>query len=93
MLFAGTETRKQTSQSLPPDRSCVRLWAEEDIREDTEEAAGFAQPVWAEVGENVLRGYLQRENSMGSGTTAAVFGGKSGDFGLPKKVLDKGPPW
>ena len=27
---------------------------------------------------------------MGSGTTAAVFGGESDDFGLPKKVLDKG---
>ena len=27
---------------------------------------------------------------MGSGTTAAVLGGKSDGFGLPKKVLDKG---
>ena len=57
---------------------------------DAGEVAGHVGPVWAEVGENVLRGYLQRENSMGSGTTAAGFGGKSDDFGLPKKVLDKG---
>lgn len=60
--------------------------ASEDVREIT----GRVRPVWTEVGENVLRGYLQRENSMGSGTTAAGFGGKSDDFGLPKKVLDKG---
>ena len=38
--------------------------AEGDIREDTEEAAGFIQPVWVEVGENVLQGYLQRENGV-----------------------------
>ena len=40
-----------------------------------------------------LQGYLQRENSMGSGTRAAVLWVKSNDFGRPKKVLDKGPPW
>ena len=60
---------------------------------DARETAGRVRPVWTEVSEDVLRGYLQRENSLGSGTRAAGFGGKSGDFGLPKKVLDKGPPW
>ena len=60
---------------------------------DVEEAASRVRPVWAEVGEDVLRGYLQWENSMGSDTTAAGFRGKSGNLGLPKKVLDKGPPW
>ena len=44
----------------------------------------------AEVDEVVLQVYLQRKNSIGSGTRAAGFGGKSGDFGRPKKVLDKG---
>ena len=44
--------------------------ASEDVREIT----GRVRPVWAEVGKDVLRGYLQRENSMGSGTTAAVLG-------------------
>ena len=57
---------------------------------DVEEAAGHVQPVWAEVGENVWRGYLQRKNSVGSGTRAAVLWVKSDDFGQPKKVLDKG---
>lgn len=47
----------------------------------------------AEVDEVVLQVYLQRKNSIGSGTRAAGFGGKSGDFGRPKKVLDKRPPW
>lgn len=58
-----------------------------------EEAAGCVGPVWAEVDEEVFGGYLQRENSMGRGTRAAVLRGKSGSFGQPKKVLDKGPPW
>lgn len=57
---------------------------------DTKEAAGRVGPVWAEIGTGVLRGYLQRENSMGSGTAAAVLWVKSGGFGQPKKVLDKG---
>ena len=56
---------------------------------DVEEAAGHVQPVWAEVGENVWRGYLQRKNSVGSGTRAAVLWVKSDDFGQPKKVQDK----
>ena len=60
MLFADTKTRKQTSQSLPSVRGGVRLWAEGGIREDTEEAAGCVQPVWAEADEEVLVGYLQR---------------------------------
>ena len=30
-------------------------------REDAEEAVGCAGPVWAEVSEDILRGYLQRE--------------------------------
>ena len=37
-----------------------------------------------------LQGYLQRENNMGNGTRAAVLWVKSGGFGQPKKVLDKG---
>ena len=60
---------------------------------NTEEAANRVGPVWAEVGENVLQGYLQRENSLGSGTTASVLWVKYGILGQPKKVLDKGPPW
>lgn len=60
---------------------------------DVEEVVGYVRPVWAEVDEGVLRGYLQRENSLGCGTAAEVLGDKSSDFGLPKKVLDKGPPW
>ena len=54
------------------------------------DAAGRVRPVWAKVGERVFQGYLQRENSMGSGTAAAVLWVKSGGFGQPKKVLDKG---
>lgn len=80
----------------PSVATCERLCAprvKNVASEDAKETAGRVQPVWAEVGENVLRGYLQRENSLGNGTRAAGFGGKSGDFGLPKKVLDKGPPW
>ena len=57
---------------------------------DAEEAVGRVRPVWAKVDERVLRGYLQRKNSMGSSTRAAVLWVKSGDFGRPKKVLDKG---
>jgi len=60
---------------------------------DAEDAAGRVRPVWAEVDENVFGGYLQRENSMGCGTTVAVLKSKSGDLDQPKKVLDKGPPW
>ena len=67
--------------------------AERSASVDIEEVTGLVRPVWAEVGEDVLRGYLQRENSMGSDTTAAGFRGKSGNLGLPKKALDKGPPW
>ena len=70
----------------------MRLWWKGQ-HPDVEEAASRVRPVWAEVGEDVLRGYLQRENSMGSDTTAAGFRGKSGNLGLPKKALDKGPPW
>ena len=66
------------------------LWQKEKHPGDAEEAVGRVGPVWAEVDEGVLRGYLQRKNSLGSGTRAAGFGGKSGDFGRPKKVLDKG---
>ena len=57
---------------------------------DAGETAGRVRPVWPEVSEDVLREYLQRKNSLGSGTAAEVLGGKSGDFGQPKKVLDKG---
>ena len=60
---------------------------------DAGETAGRVRPVWPEVSKDVLREYLQRKNSLGSGTAAEVLGGKSGDFGQPKKVLDKGPPW
>ncbi len=60
---------------------------------DAGETAGRVRPVWAEVDKDISWEYLQKKNSMRSGTTAAVFGGKSGDFGRPKKVLDKGPPW
>ena len=56
---------------------------------DVEETAGRVRPVWTEVSEDVFRGYLQRKNSLGSGTIAAGLGGKSGDFGRPKKVLDE----
>ena len=60
---------------------------------DAKEAVGRVGSVWAEVDEEILRGYLHRENNMGSGTRAAVLWVKSGGFGRPKKVLDKGPPW
>ena len=60
---------------------------------DAKDTSGHVRPVGAEVGENVWRGYLQRKNSVGSGTRAAVLWVKSDDFGQPKKVLDKGPPW
>jgi hypothetical protein len=42
-------------------------------------------PVWTEAGEDISREYLQRENSMGNGTTAEVLRGKSNGFGRPKK--------
>ena len=57
---------------------------------DAGETAGRVWPVWAEAGEVVLRGYLQRKNSTGNGTSTTVLWVKSGDFGRPKKVLDKG---
>ena len=57
---------------------------------DAGETAGRVRPVWAEAGEVVLRGYPQRKNSMGNGTAAAVLWVKSGSFGRPKKVQDKG---
>ena len=60
---------------------------------DAEEAAGRVGPVWEEADEEVLGGFLQRENNTGSGTAAEVLRGQSGDFGRSKKVLDKGPPW
>ena len=77
----------------PSVATCERLCAPKvkDVASaDAKETAGRVRPVWAEVGEDVLQGYLQRENSMGSGTTAAVLRGKTGNFGQPKKVLDKG---
>ena len=43
--------------------------------ESARETTGRVWPVWAEVDKDVLRGYLQRKNSLGSGTTATVFGG------------------
>ena len=43
---------------------------------DAEETAGRVGPVWAKVDENVLRGYVQRENSTGGGTAAEAFGGQ-----------------
>ena len=46
--------------------------------------------VWAEVNEKIFQGYLQRKNSTGSGTVAAVLRNRSGNFGQPKKVQDKG---
>lgn len=52
---------------------------------DVEEVVGYVRPVWAEVDEGVLRGYLQRENSLGCGTAAAVLWVKSGGFGQSKK--------
>ena len=67
--------------------------ADREALGNAKEAAGRVRPVWAEVDKVVLRGYLQRENSLGSGTAAEVLRGKSGGFGRPKKVLDKGPPW
>ena len=67
-----------------------RALAEGAASGSTKEAAGRVRSVWVEAGEVVLQGYLQRKNSLGSGTTAAVLRGKSGGLGQPKKVQDKG---
>lgn len=49
------------------------------------ETAGHVRPVWAEADEEVFWGYLQRKNSLGSGTAAEVLRDKSGGFGQLKK--------
>ena len=54
LLFAGTEPRKQTSQSLALVRGCVRLWQKGRQYEDTEEVVGCAGPVWAKISDRVL---------------------------------------
>jgi hypothetical protein len=41
------------------------------------------------LGETILQEYRQRKKALWA-DLAAVFGGKSDDFGRPKKVLDKG---
>lgn len=57
---------------------------------DVEEVAGYVRPVWAEAGKVILRGYLQRKNSLGSGTTATVFGGNPTISACRKKYKIKG---
>lgn len=57
---------------------------------DAKDTSGHVRPVGAEVGEDVLRGYLQRENSMGSGTTAAVLGANPAVLASRKKYKIKG---
>lgn len=47
--------------TFSPCKGCVRLWQKGQLPGDAEEAAGRAGPVWAEVSEDVLRGYLQKE--------------------------------
>ena len=81
---------EQIRQSLPPVRGCVGLW-----RRGWH--PGTLQKLWAVWGlcgrrlaRRFLQGYLQRENRKGSGTAAEVLWVKSGGFGQPKKVLDKG---
>lgn len=80
----------QIRQTLSPVRGCVGLWRRGWHPGDAEAVAGRVRPVWAEVGKGGLRGYLQRKKRMGGGTAAAVLWVKSGSFGRPKKVLDKG---
>ena len=81
---------EQIRQSLPPVRGCVRLWR----RGWHPWALGMLRAMYGLCGRRLtrrfLQGYLQRGNSMGSGTAAAVLWVKSGSFGQPKKVLDKG---
>jgi hypothetical protein len=79
-LLTGSETfsRCWSSGAKPPivaacEELCEAL-TEGAASGDAGEVAGHVRPVWAEVGENVLREYLQRENSMRSGTTTAVLG-------------------
>ena len=80
----------QIGQTLSPVRGCVGLWRRGWHPGDAEAVAGRVRPVWAEVGKGGLRGYLQRKKRMGGGTAAAVLWVKSGSFGRPKKVQDKG---
>lgn len=48
--------------TFSPCKGCVRLWRKGQLPGgDAEEAAGRAGPVWAEVGEDVLRGYSRRK--------------------------------
>ena len=68
--LADTGTRKQIRQTLPPVRGCVGLWQKEKHPGDAEEAVGRVGPVWAEIDEGVLQGYLQSENSMKRGTAS-----------------------
>ena len=60
---------------------------------DVAEAAGHVRPVWAETDGDVSRWESPEGKVHGKRYRSSGFGGKSGDFGLPKKVLDKGPPW
>ena len=79
------------SQLLPPARSCVRLWQ----RGQHPGTPRRLWAVWGLCGRRLTRrlflgGISRGENNMGSGTRAAVLWVKSGSFGQPKKVLDKG---
>ena len=61
--------------------------------EDAGETTGSVSPVWAEIWGGSIMGSISRGKTVRWVDLAAAFGGKSGDFGQPKKVLDKGPPW
>lgn len=73
-------------QTSPLVRGCGEPWQ----RGGTGEAESRVWPVWAEVAKDVLRGYLQRENSMGSDTTAAVLGANPTILACRKKYKIKG---
>ena len=75
---------------MPPVRGCVRLWWKGQHAGTLRKLQAMCGLCGRRLTETFRGGNLQREKYMGSGTAAAVFGGKSGDFGLPKKVLDKG---
>lgn len=77
---------------LPAVKGCVGLWRSD---QHLGTLGGF-RAVCGLCGQRLTREFyrgISRGKTVQWANLAAAFGGKSGDFGLPKKVLDKGPPW
>ena len=87
--MARTEARGKSSKLAACEGLCEALAEGVHLR-----AFGTLRAVWGLRGRRLTRefceGISRGESSMGSGTRAAVLWVKSGSFGQPKKVQDKG---